>query len=196
MQTRTLRVLVILALVGPLPARADIPEYPVEQPKPFGQHTITPTLSFGLGVGSSGVNVNIGAGFGYFVLDGLEPGITSDVFFGSDINTTITLMGYLRYFPYRSFRFSLFIRATGGRWFVIDDRDIWSVGPTLGAVFMFNSFIGMQLEGGFSYLIPDRGLNGERDCRGSCWLPVVSLGLVFSFNPVRMSRASTLRTDD
>ena len=193
MRARICIVLASLILAGPLAARADIPEYPVEQPKPFGQHTITPTLSFGIGVSSEGVNVNIGAGFGYFVLDGLEPGITSDVTFGSGIDTTITLLPYLRYFPYRSFRFSLFIRATGGRWFVFNYQpDLWSVGGTLGAVFMFNSFIGLQLEGGFTYLIPDKG----GTCWGSCWLPVVNLGLVFSVNPVRMSRASTLKTDD
>lgn len=89
-----------------------------EELKPFGQHAMNAGFALGLGVGGEGFAMGVGGAFGYFVLDGLEPGVDFNVTFGSDQPVVVSLMGYLRWVFWRAFPFSPFLKVQGGAWFV------------------------------------------------------------------------------
>ncbi len=155
-----------------------------EPPRPFGRHTMNGGLAFSFGVAQD-LSFNIGGSFGYFVLDGLEPGLSVDVTFGPEQHTVVSLLGYLRYILWRSFTVSPFLRVQGGRWFIVDGTDIAVVGPSVGLVYFLTSYLGLQAEGGFLYLVPDQG-----PCPGdSCFVPLVGLSLGIFFNPMVVTTA-------
>lgn len=165
------RVLMVsLALLAASPAAAD-------ERKPFPQHTMNAGLALGLGVNGSDVSFNVGANFGYFVIDGLEPGLSVDVSFGTDQDTTISLMPYLRWVFWRARPFSPYLKVQGGRWFVIDNVDISLVGGGVGFVFFITDWLAIQAEGLAMYLIPDEGpCPNER-----CVVPMVGINFGFFF---------------
>ena len=166
MATRIL--IVTLLLLASSPAQAD-------KPRPFGQHTINAGLNLGLGINGDHLSFLVGGNFGYFVLPGLEPGLSTDVTFGTDQDTTISLMPYLRWVFWRAYPFSPYLKVQGGRWFVIGNRDISLVGGGAGFVFFLTDWMAIQAEGLAMYLIPDRG-NCPND---RCVVPVVGLNFGF-----------------
>ncbi len=161
-------IVVALLLLSTSPALAD-------KPKPFGQHTMNAGLNLGLNVSGSDITFQVGGNFGYFVLPGLEPGLSADVTFGTDSNTTFSLMPYLRWVFWRAYPFSPYIKAQGGRWFILDAVDISLVGGGVGFIFFITDWMAIQAEGLAMYLIPDSG-----PCPNDrCVVPVVGLNFGF-----------------
>ena len=143
-------------------------------PRPFGQHTMNASLALGFGVGD-GAAFALGGSFGYFVVDGLEPGLDLEATFGEDRATVVSLLPYLRWVPWRSYPFSPFLKAQAGRWFITDYPDISVVGGGGGFVYFLSRWAGLQVEALVLHLIPDQG--GCPD--DSCTIP--SFGLSFGF---------------
>lgn len=161
-------LIIILLLLASSPALAD-------KLKPFGQHTMNAGLNLGLGVSGSDISFQVGGNFGYFVLPGLEPGLSTDVTFGTDQDTTISLMPYVRWVFWRAYPFSPYLKVQGGRWFVIGSTDISLVGGGVGFVFFITDWMAIQAEGLAMYLVPDEG-----PCPNDrCVVPVVGLNFGF-----------------
>lgn len=148
-----------------------------EDPRPFGQHTMNAGLNLGLGIGGD-LSLTIGGNFGYFVLPGLEPGLASDVtftFLEEGTQTVVSLLPYVRWVFWRAYPFSPYIKAQGGRMFIMDETvpDIWAVGGGVGGVLFINRWAGVVLEGLAMYMKPDEG-----DGRV---VPVINLSFGFFF---------------
>lgn len=140
------------------------PPQRLERPRPFGQGAVN--VGGMLGFGSSGKSVafTLGVNLGYFVLDGLEPGIFSDVTFGSEIDTQVSVLPYLRYIFYRSWSFSPFIKAQGGGLFFIDGPKLGLVGGGGGFVWGLGGNLGLNIEGMVFKLLPESECPPDDDC--------------------------------
>lgn len=69
--------------------------------------------------------LTLGVNAGYFVLPGLEPGVQADVTFGSEIDSQITLLPFVRWMLFRSWGFTPYLKGTAGGLFVVTgDRTI------------------------------------------------------------------------
>ncbi len=184
------RTLLICALLLPATALAEEPQvdepgavpgrrHEAERahgppPRPFGRHTMNASLALGFGVGD-GAAFALGASFGYFILDGLEPGLNLDATFGEDRATVVSLLPYLRWVPWRSYPFSPYLKVQGGRWFITDYPDITVVGGGGGFVYFLNRWAGLQVEAMALHLIPDEGSCPDDTCT------IPSFGLSFGF---------------
>lgn len=95
-----------------------------QERKPFGQGVwdIGGAAGFGMRSRDEGYTFTLGATAGYFVLPGLEPGLTTDLTFGGKIDTEWTLLPFLRWIPYRSYSFSPYVKGTGGALFIFGDE--------------------------------------------------------------------------
>lgn len=143
--------------------------------EPFGQHTMNAGFGLGLGRSDGGFSMGIGGTFGYFVIDGLEPGVDLSVTFGEDDPVVVSLMGYLRWVFWRAYPFSPFLKVQGGRWFITDWPDISVVGGGGGFVYFLSRWAGLQAEVLVLHLIPDEGACPDDTCT------VPSFGLSFGF---------------
>lgn len=143
-------------------------------PLPFGQHSMNASLALGFGVGD-GAAFAVGGSFGYFVIDGLEPGLDLDATFGEEQATVVSLLPYLRWVPWRSYPLSPFLKVQGGRWFITDYPDISVVGGGGGFVYFLNRWAGLQVEALVLHLIPDEGACPDDTCT------IPSFGLSFGF---------------
>ena len=163
-------LILVLLMSAPSAAMAEEPDEPgldrsrprheaagaAQQQRPFGQHTMNASFALGLGVGQ-GTAFGLGGSFGYFVLDGLEPGLDLEASFGSDQATVISVLPYLRWVPWRSYSFSPYLKVQGGRWFVIDYPDLSVVAGGGGVVLFLSRNAGVQLEVMAVHLVPDEG---------------------------------------
>ena len=189
MATRTLILLVALAAIpgialaeepvvdepGAAPGRRHEAERKYgPPPRPFGQHTMNASLALGFGVGD-GAAFAVGGSFGYFVVDGLEPGLDLDASFGEYQATVVSLLPYVRWVPWRSYPFSPFLKVQGGRWFIVDQPDVSVVGGGGGFVYFLSRWAGLQVEALVLHLIPDEGSCPDDVCT------IPSFGLSFGF---------------
>ncbi len=148
------------------------PKNLVEEPKPFAQGAMNLGLIFGISAGQT-TSITLGGAFGYYVLNGLEPGLELEVIFGSDRNTVTSLLPYLRWIIWRSYSFSPFLKVQGGRWFISNEDDLTVLGGGGGAVMFLSRMAGLVLEGMVYRLFPESG------CGDNCTLP--SFGLTLGF---------------
>jgi hypothetical protein len=132
-------------------------------------------LVMGISTGQS-TAFTLGGGFGYFVLPGLEPGVTLDVTFGSDRPTVTSLMPYLRWVFWRSYVLSPFVKAQAGRWFISDAPDLTVLGGGGGVVFFLSQQAGLQLEGLVYRLFPEASCPDR-----NCWATSVGLSVGMYF---------------
>lgn len=165
----------ILALLGLMLATAAWASPP--EPRPFERGSMNLGLVLGFSSGD-GTAFALGAGFGYFVLPGLEPGLEVEVSFGSDRPTVTSLLPYLRWVIWRSYRLSPFLKVQGGRWLISGQDDLSTVGGGGGLVFFLTRNAGLQLEALVFRLFPDAL------CGDSCVTTRVGFSLGFYFgNP-------------
>ena len=134
----------------PPPAAFPLPE----PPRPFGRGNINVGLGLGFSAGAGETAFSVGGAFGYFVLDGLEPGLQLDVTFGSNRPTVTALLPYLRWIFYRSYSVSPYLKAQGGRFFVTGHADVTALGGGGGIVVFISRRVGLQLEGLVFRLFP------------------------------------------
>ncbi len=147
--------------------------------EPFGQHTMNAGFGLGLGRSDGGFSMGIGGTFGYFVIDGLEPGVDLSVTFGEDDPVVVSLMGYLRWVFWRAYPFSPFLKVQGGAWFIPDEAysDVGLVGFGGGGALFVTSHLAVIFEGMALYLMPVEGACPD----DLCWAPGFSLSFGYVF---------------
>jgi hypothetical protein len=155
------------------------PEAPVEEaPRRYGdQGSSHFGLMLGLGGGSGGFAWAGGFEYGYFVLDGVAPGIDAEASGGSHLPTIGMTLGTLRLVPVRLDAFSLFLVGRGGRVFLSDHPDGWGVGGGAGLIYFTSARFGIQLTYDVLRLVP------SSFCAGldRCTLHGFGVGLAFGF---------------
>jgi hypothetical protein len=164
----TVATLMVVLAMG-VPARAQPypaggPYRPVERPRPFGQGTVNAGGALAFGSYGDGFAFTLGANLGYFVLDGLEPGIYSDVTFGSEINTEISVLPYLRYLLYRSYSLSPYLKVQGGGLFVIDGPKLGVIGGGGGVIIGLGRGLAFNIEGLVLKLLPESDCGEGDNC--------------------------------
>ena len=94
--------------------------------RPFGQGVFDLGGAAAFGASSTGgFQMTLGVNAGYFVLPGFEPGVQADVTFGSEIDSQITLLPFLRWMLFRSWGFTPYLKGVAGGLFVMaSDRTV------------------------------------------------------------------------
>src|SRR4051812_36598478 len=162
-------------------ALAGEPSTPAEAPAParYGDRgTSHFGLGLGLGLGSGKFQAAGGFDYGYFVLDGVAPGIEAQVSGGTGLLTTGLLLGNLRLVPLRTSALSAFIIGRGGRVLIAHHQDGWGVGGGAGVIFFTGGRVGIQITYDVLRLLP-AGVCA--DLSGGCTMQGLSLGLVMGF---------------
>jgi hypothetical protein len=167
----------LLALQGsPAPPPPEAPEAP---PKRYGdQGTSHFGLALGLGGGSGGFVWGAGLNYGYFVIDGVAPGLDADVSGGTKLLTTGLLLGTVRVVPLRTESVSIFLIGRGGRVFLSSHPDGWGVGGGGGIIFFTGAHVGFQLAYDVLRLTPSTFCG---DLSGGCTRHGFGVGLVLGF---------------
>jgi len=169
-----LALLVVLAQNVPPPVA---PEEPA--PRRYGDrgsHHLGVTI--GAGGGSGGFVWAAGVDWGYFVLDGVAPGVELMATGGSDVLTTGLTLATLRLVPVRTGSFSLTLVGRGGRVFVADHRDGWGAGGGVSVMFFTGGRIGFELGYDVLALFPREFC---ADLTRSCRLDGLRAGVVAGF---------------
>src|SRR5688500_10669774 len=113
------------------------PPPPEEPPRRYGdQGSSHFGLMLGLGAGGGGFAWAGGFEYGYFVLDGIAPGVDVEASGGTGHPTVGLTLGTLRVVPLRLPSFSMFVVGRGGRVFIgSGHRDGWGVGGGAGLIY-------------------------------------------------------------
>jgi len=142
------------------------PAAPVEEPpKRYGdQGTSHFGLMLGLGGGGSGFAWAGGFEYGYFVLDGIAPGVDAEASGGTNLPTVGLTLGTLRVVPLRLDSVSLFLIGRGGRVFISGHEDGWGVGGGGGLIYFTSAHVGIQLTYDYLRLVPSSFCAGLSRC--------------------------------
>lgn len=168
----------LLLALQTYPAAPAEPE-PPEPPKRYGdQGTSHFGLGLGLGGGAGGIAWAGGLNYGYFVLDGVAPGIDTQISGGTGLLTSGLLLGTLRLVPLRAPSFSGFLIARGGRVLLSSHPDGWGVGGGAGLIFFTGPHIGLQLTYDVLRLMPSSFC---ADLVKGCTVQGLGIGLVVGF---------------
>ncbi|MCB9555002.1 MAG: hypothetical protein H6707_02785 [Deltaproteobacteria bacterium] len=180
--TRALTIAAALFVAGPVGAQQR-----AELPRPFPQGSLNLGLAFGFAAGGGGTAFSAGGAAGYYVLNGLEPGLQFDVTVSSDAPTVVALLPYLRWVIFRSYAASPYIKAQGGRLFVVGSNDLSAIGGGGGMYFFLRRNIAFQLEAVALRLFP------SSICGDNC--TSVDVGMALSFIFGRSPRPVVAPTD-
>lgn len=168
----------IAALFGVLAQGQPYPP-PVPEPARYGDAGSSHVgVTLGLGTGSGGTRYAAGVDYGYFVIDGVAPGVEALVSGGSGVLTTGYTLATLRLVPVRLASTSIYLVGRGGRVFIEDHADLWGVGGSAGIIQSLGGRLGLQV--GYQYL----RLLPKEDCgdlSNGCDLQSFVLGLVVGF---------------
>jgi hypothetical protein len=170
----TVALALLLALQGPPPpavAEAPPPRYGDQGSSHLG-------LILGLGGGSGGVRWAGGVDYGYFLVDGVAPGIEVQVSGGSGLLTTGLALGTLRLVPLRTESLSLFVVGRAGRVLLSDHPDGWAAGGGGGIIYFTGARIGVQVSYDALKLFPGSFC---ADLGGGCVVQGLQVGLVAGF---------------
>src|SRR5947209_4410667 len=122
--------LIALALSGQVAAQ----EEPPPPPLPFGRGTSMGGLLLGFGSGGAGTLFTFGASYGYFIVDGVAPGLSAIATFATNQPNTLELAPFVRIVPWRAYPVSPMLIAKGGRLLIEGQPDLWLIGGGGGLV--------------------------------------------------------------
>jgi hypothetical protein len=165
----------ILATLAPLaqagfPAPA-VPSYGEQGSSHLGLH-------FGLGFGDGGVRLAGGGEYGYFVVDGVAPGVEVSVSGGARVLTTAYALANVRLVPFRTAGTLLYVVPRGGRVFLSDHVDLWGVGGSAGLLQFLGGPVGIDVGYDYLRLLPDGDC---ADLVNGCAIQGLRAGLVVRF---------------
>jgi hypothetical protein len=132
----------------------------------------------GLGGGGGGFRYLAGAEYGYFVWDGVAPGLEAQVSGGDDVLTTGLTMGTLRLVPLRTGWASLFVVGRGGRVFLSDHEDLWGAGGSAGVILFNGPRFGISVAYEYLRLFPADACD---DLTDDCAIHGPSIGVAVGF---------------
>jgi hypothetical protein len=151
------------------------PPPPAPAPVYGDQGTSHIGLVLGLGGGSGGFAWAAGANYGYFIIDGVAPGIDAEVSGGTNQLTAGLVLGTLRLVPIRTSSMSLFVIGRGGRVMLSDHPDGWGLGGGGGIIFFTGPHLGLQLTYDILRLTPSSFCN---NLSNGCTLQGFGVGVV------------------
>jgi len=161
-----------------LAALQDAPAPPASPPKRYGdQGTSHFGLALGIGGGGGGFAWLVGGEYGYFVVDGLAPGVEARLSGGTGIPTVGLTLGTLRFMPLRTESVSLVLIGRGGRVYLTDHADGRGAGGGVGLIYFTGAHVGLQLSYDYLRLLP------ASFCAdlSRCTLQGLGVGLVMGF---------------
>lgn len=135
-------------------------------------------LGFGLGFGSGGAVYAGSVEYGYFVVDGVAPGVELGISGGADVLTVGRAMAAVRILPLRTAGFDLLLVPRFGRLFISDHGDLWGGGGTVGVIVWTSARVGLQLAYDYLRLFPGSDCD---DLTSRCELQRFGVGLVLGF---------------
>jgi hypothetical protein len=169
---------IALALLVALQASPPVVQAEAPPPRYGDQGSSHLGLILGLGGGSGGFHWAGGIDYGYFVADGVAPGVDAQVSGGSNLLTTGMLLGTLRLVPLRTEALSLFFVGRAGRVLLSDHADGWAAGGGAGLILFTGGRIGLMIAYDALKLLPDSFCD---DLTGGCVVQGVQVGLVGGF---------------
>jgi hypothetical protein len=119
---------------------------PRRLPRPFRQGQLDFGGALGIGSTGQGIAFTVGLNVGYFVLNGLEPGIYADVTFGSGVDTQMSVLPFVRWMLYRSRRLSPYLKVQGGGLWFVNGPSTPLIGGGGGIVVGLRGRLGLNLE--------------------------------------------------
>jgi len=142
------------------------PAPPPEEPPPrYGdQGSSHFGLMLGLGGGGGGFAWGGGFEYGYFILDGVAPGVDAEASGGTNLPTIGLTLGTLQVVPLRLPSFSMFLIGRGGRVFISGHPDGWGVGGGVGLIYFTSGRFGIQLTYDVLKLVPASFCAGLSRC--------------------------------
>ena len=147
-----LALLLILAAQQP-----QQPEEVIEPPPPapFARGTSMGGLVLGLGTSGDQTVFTFGGSYGYFVWNGIAPGLSTVVTAGTDRPTEVELAPFVRIVPWRHYPVAPILLVKGGRLFVDGFDDLWEAGGGGGLVFFASPRFAVTLEVIYVRYFPD-----------------------------------------
>jgi hypothetical protein len=124
-------------------------------PAPFSRGTSMGGLVFGLGTSGDQTVFTFGASYGYFVLNGIAPGLSTVVTAGTDRPTTVELAPFVRIVPWRHYPVAPLLLVKGGRLFVDGFDDLWEAGGGGGLAIFASPRFALTLEVIYLRYFPD-----------------------------------------
>jgi hypothetical protein len=141
----------------PVPAAPQPPEViPAgPPPSPFQRGTSMGGLMLGFGTSGDQTVFQFGASYGYFVVNGLAPGLETIVRAASNYPTTLELAPFVRFAPWRHYPVAPILVAKAGRLFVDGLDDLWLAGGGGGLVIFASPHMALTLEYIYVRYFPD-----------------------------------------
>jgi hypothetical protein len=167
-----------LALLLALQGTPDPPAAEAPPPRYGDQGTSHFGLTLGLGSSGGGFAWAGGLDYGYFLLDGVAPGIDAEVSGGSDLLTSGLVLGTLRLVPIRTTSISVFLIGEGGRVLLSSHPDGWALGGGGGLIYFTSAHVGLQLSYVALRLTPSSFCS---DLSSGCTLQNFGVGIVLAF---------------
>jgi hypothetical protein len=164
-----------LALLVALQGAPEPPPPPAPPPRYGDQGTSHIGFTLGLGGGGGGFAWAGGLNYGYFVLDGLAPGIDGEVSGGTGLLTAGLVLGTLRLVPVRTESLSLFLIGRGGRVMLSSHPDGWGAGGGAGIIYFTSPHVGLQLTYDVLRLFPSSFCG---DLAHACTMQGLGIGII------------------
>ena len=123
----------------------------------FEQGTYRVGASLGLRGTDDGVEFSLGGAFGFFLLDGLDLGLSTVVQTGGVDPTLVYLSSDLRFIPLPDLQVTPFLKTSGGRLFVIDFVDAWLVSAGGGLIYLMGPRLGLEIGAGYRWYFYPHG---------------------------------------
>jgi hypothetical protein len=143
--------LVSAAVAGAQP----LPESGLPPPRPFPRGSSLGGLSLGFGAGGGETAFAAGVRYGYFVFDGVAPGLEIVASLSDRRPNTLELAPFVRIFPWRAYPISPMILVKGGRLLVEALPDLWLVGGGGGLVWFSSPQLAFTIEAVYVRFLPE-----------------------------------------
>jgi hypothetical protein len=131
-------------------------------------------LSLGFAAGGGETTFAVGFRYGYFVVDGVAPGLEVVTTLSDRRPNTLELAPFVRLVPWRAYPVSPILIVKAGRLLVEALPDLWLVGGGGGLVWFSSPRVAFTIEAVYVRFLP------EDQC-SSCNQTTVSAGLGFVF---------------
>ena len=141
------------------PYRTPYPQQPVAidppPPRPFAKGASMGSLSIGFASYNNDTVFTTGLSYGYFFIDGLALGLSTRVDVASNSPNRLELSPFLRFIPITFQNISPVFIAKGGRIFIQDFDDLWTLGGGGGLMIMTSQRIGFSGEVVYERFFPE-----------------------------------------